>query len=145
MQLQHPLFSSYKLHFNFVDCVRWVGDCILSKSPAAKLLLWRPIEGTHKGHAQVLQEYAFVEGNMWWLRFSLCLSGAQLAACGNSGKDGSKVFVWDLARPTHKPAWVIKRPGGAQQPVRQTALSLDGQVLLFACDDGSVWRYDWRE
>ena len=26
--------------------------------------------------------------------------------------------------------------------VRQTALSYDGSILLAACDDGTVWRYD---
>lgn len=146
-QLHHPLFSSYKLHFNFVDCVRWVGDCVLSKSPAAKLLLWRPAdepEASKRGYAQVLQEYEFTEGNMWWLRFSTD-PACQLLACGNSGRDsGSKVFVWDLTRQSSRAAWVIRRPGGGQVPVRQTALSSNGRVVLFACDDGTVWRYDLR-
>ena len=26
--------------------------------------------------------------------------------------------------------------------VRQTALDYDGKILLAACDDGTIWRYD---
>jgi len=39
---QHPEFSSARVHSNYVDCVRWLGDLVLSKSVDNQILLWRP-------------------------------------------------------------------------------------------------------
>ena len=40
--VQFPLFTSDRVHADYIDCVKLVGDLILSKSTANKLLLWKP-------------------------------------------------------------------------------------------------------
>ena len=39
---QIPLFSTNQLHTDYVDCVRWVGDCLLTKSTNNRVVLWSP-------------------------------------------------------------------------------------------------------
>ncbi|KAG2441491.1 hypothetical protein HXX76_003113 [Chlamydomonas incerta] len=40
--VQQPLFSTLRVHNDYVDCVRWMGDLVLSKSVHDVISLWRP-------------------------------------------------------------------------------------------------------
>lgn len=35
-----PLFSTSRVHSNYIDCIRWWGDLLLSKSTEGKVTLW---------------------------------------------------------------------------------------------------------
>jgi hypothetical protein len=39
---QFPLYSSNQLHSDYVDCVRWLGNILLSKSTNNKIIMWKP-------------------------------------------------------------------------------------------------------
>ena len=50
--MQHnAVFVTQFLHLNYVDCVRWHGDCLLSKSTHEEIALWQPVQR----HGQVRQ------------------------------------------------------------------------------------------
>mmetsp|Transcript_2155 Transcript_2155/g.2676 ORF Transcript_2155/g.2676 Transcript_2155/m.2676 type:complete len:564 (-) Transcript_2155:99-1790(-) len=50
---QFPIFSTCEVHSDYVDCVRWVGNLLLSKSTANKIIMWKPdVFGLH-GHTGV--------------------------------------------------------------------------------------------
>ena len=156
--VQTPVFSSFKVHGNYVDCVRWFGDLILSKSVEQKTRLWafdrRKNERGEVGSAfRVVREFAAKHADIWFLRFAVDV-GAGCVACGNRVGD---VFVWNA----NAAAGFVRGGGraGAPRPpalvatlsdrhcakaVRQTAIARGGRTVLAACDGGTVWRWDYE-
>jgi polycomb protein EED len=91
--VQFPLFSTSKVHNNYVDCVRFMGDWILSKSAGQKIVLWRPLGSRGSYTVDRLQEYVFKECDIWFVRFGLDYRQRFLAV-GNKVGD---LFIWDAA------------------------------------------------
>ena len=106
--IHFPDFSTSAVHRNYVDCVRWWGDLVLSKSTDSKIVCWRP--GSELSNSAELQsgragkkedfgdpmelvfslEYDYC--NIWYVRF--CIDRLmKLVAAGNQY---GKVYVWDL-------------------------------------------------
>eukprot|EP00877_Chromochloris_zofingiensis_P000784 jgi/Chrzof1/10706/Cz05g09150.t1 len=140
--LSHCLFSSPQVHGDYVDCVRWLGDLVLSKSVDNRILLWRPqypadqlLQTSSK--FDLLQEFQLMHANMWWVRFSLSLSGDVLA-CGNGQ---GKMYVWN-PNEMNAAAKAVLGTKACTRVVRQTAVSLDGDIIVSSCEDGTVWRWD---
>ncbi|KIZ04250.1 Polycomb group protein FERTILIZATION-INDEPENDENT ENDOSPERM [Monoraphidium neglectum] len=94
--VEHPVFSSQRIHGNYVDCVRWLGDLLLSKSVDGHILLTRP---HHPDDPQLqtsseftkLRSFDLPSSSMWWVRFDVALAG-DLLACGNGA---GSLFLWD--------------------------------------------------
>lgn len=40
--LQYPLFSTISVHTDYIDSIRWIGDCLLSKSTNDRIVMWTP-------------------------------------------------------------------------------------------------------
>ena len=160
--VQHPVFSSLEVHDNYVDCVRWFGDLILSKSVEQKTKMWafdrRRAEKGEVGSAfRVVREFAAKHADIWFLRFAVDV-GAGCVACGNRVGD---VFVWNAnAAAGYVRGGGGGGRGGAPTPpalvaalsdkhctkaVRQTAIARGGRTVLAACDGGTVWRWDYVE
>ncbi|GIY92913.1 polycomb protein EED [Caerostris extrusa] len=143
---QHfPIFTTRDIHMNYVDCVRWMGNLVLSKSCENCIICWKPGQldqaqiSNSDTSVTIIQRYEFKECGIWFMRFSLDAEQKILAL----GNQVGKAYVWDLD---------VEDPGMARctvlthakcnSPIRQTSLNKDGSVLLCVCDDGSVWRWD---
>ncbi|EFJ49895.1 polycomb group protein, partial [Volvox carteri f. nagariensis] len=147
--VQQPLFSTLQVHNDYVDCVRWLGDLVLSKSVHDVITLWRP--GGHELHlrpppnpsSSPMQNFKLSDSHRtWFVRFS-CDVQYSVLACGSAR---GKVFVFSLLATTlagteGAPRAKLTAPQ-CKVVVRQTAVSYDGTTILASCDDGSVHRWD---
>ncbi|KAK9855466.1 hypothetical protein WJX84_007882 [Apatococcus fuscideae] len=112
-ELPVPEFSTHKVHWDYVDCVRWLGDLVLSKSVDNRIILWMPDESSAqsiaKGRVKLVQEYKLEEANVWFVRFCLDPLCTTLA-CGN--RNGT-LLLWDPNELRSQPRARLKRPASA--------------------------------
>lgn len=140
--VQFPVFIA-SIHTNYVDCNRWLGDFLLSKSVDNEIVLWEPKmkeQSPGEGTVDILQKYPVPECDIWFIKFSYDFH-YNAAAIGN--REG-KIFVWELQ--SSPPVLIAKliHPQ-SKSPIRQTATSFDGSTILSCCEDGTIWRWDAME
>lgn len=137
--VQFPIFMA-SIHTNYVDCTRWLGDFVLSKSVDNEIVLWDPQmkeQSPGEGSADILMKYPVPECDIWFIKFS-CDFHFNAVAVGN--REG-KIYVWELQ--SCPPVLVAKLSHQhSKSPIRQTAMSYDGSIILAGCDDGTIWRWD---
>mmetsp|Transcript_22663 Transcript_22663/g.29964 ORF Transcript_22663/g.29964 Transcript_22663/m.29964 type:complete len:244 (-) Transcript_22663:36-767(-) len=112
---QMPIFSTNKVHTDYVDCVQFVGDLILSKSIADKVVLWKPdltsprninsnsskTCSNNGGNTQnqrlrnnvtALREFSLKHCDIWFIRFNADADCRMLAIGNNRGS----IMVWKI-------------------------------------------------
>ncbi|KAG9292188.1 hypothetical protein G9A89_023908 [Geosiphon pyriformis] len=114
-----PLFSTTGLHNNYVDCVRWYGDLLLSRcATETRIILWKAlgvnlveddnvlqpisekgsvvggpaIDSKRPANFDIICEFPFLNCNIWFLRFGLSPDHLFLA----TGNQIGKIYIWDL-------------------------------------------------
>ncbi|GJX26433.1 polycomb group protein fertilization-independent endosperm [Tanacetum coccineum] len=122
--VQFPVLLA-SIHANYVDCCRWLGDFMISKSVDNEVVLWEPKMKEHspgEGTVDILQKYSGPECDIWFTKLS-CDFHYNAAAIGN--REG-KIFVLELQSC---PRTLIARLSHVQSksPIRQTAMSFDGR------------------
>lgn len=144
-----PQFSTRSVHRNYVDCVRWLGELVLSKSCENVIMLWKPgsvskslvdLSLTDSNmYATVLHQFDMSNCEIWFLRFCLDFK-MQMLACGNQC---GRIFVWDLAvdEPSLSKHVQLFHPK-CESAVRHVGFSRCGNVLISVCDNGTIWRWD---
>jgi len=139
-----PEFSTRDIHRNYVDCCRWFGDIVFSKSCENSIVCWKPgqlddrSDKNDESSSTIIHKLQLKECDIWFIRFSMDGDGKSLALGNRTGK----VFVWDLdvEDPADIRCSVLAHPK-CTSTVRQTSMSKDGSVLISVCDDGTLWRW----
>ena len=97
--VQFPIFSTNRFHMNYVDCVRFFGELLFSKSVHSAILLWQPRKFSNK-QSQCediqLSQFEFEQGDLWFVKFDLHLPRLLLA----TGSADGKVYVWRINSTT---------------------------------------------
>ena len=145
-----PDFSTRDIHRNYVDCCKWFGDFVLSKSCENTIVCWKPgqldqekkvnqVKELSENKVTILHKIGFKDCEIWFVRFSMDRY-QKLMALGNQI---GRTYVWDMdvAEPSHIKYSVLSHPK-CLSAIRQTSLSRDGNILICVCDDGTVWRWD---
>ncbi len=133
---QLPFYSTSKVHTDYIDCVSFVGDLILSKSTTNSISLWKPIFSDNANvHKFIhLQDYAVPDCSQWFIRFATDRK-CKMLAVGNGKGD---VRIWEIGR-VKKP--IIFLNTMCTSIVRMVSFSPSGKAMAAVCDDGSVWNY----
>ena len=85
-----------------------------------------------------LLEFSYSDCDIWYIRFALDSPSLQHLAVGN--KSGV-VFVWNVDDPPGTPPRKLTTPH-SQRAVRCVAFNSDARILIAACEDGSLFRWD---
>jgi polycomb protein EED len=127
----------------FSPSVKWFGDSFLTKSCENNIIWWKVKESTNGQGLAVSKLFTFdiIECDIWFMRMELDLAMRYLAV----GSQKGKVFVFNLDTdvPVNKRCTLMHVK--CSSPVRQMSFSRDGGILVAACDDGSIWRWDRKK
>ena len=161
---QFPYFSTNKAHINYVDCVQFVGDLILSKSIDNKVVLWKPIfdnddettiiHTTNMVPSDILflREFQLENCGSWFIRFESPPPYHHLLALGNQV---GEVKVWHIGNEekhqkyfcnltTISNGWfgTTGKAVNDQSTIRMVAFNPHGSSLVAVKDDSTVWMWD---
>ena len=154
---QFPAFVSRKLHKNYVDCVKWCGDLLISKSIHDRILLWEPILDREALAApateyNVFEEYFVTGAKVWFIRFAVDRA-CSMVAIGND-KGGISIYRIDKPnlppRSAYPPDATLNAATAAAADansaqigwVRQCAFSADAAIIISVDDNSRVIQYD---
>ncbi|XP_037044743.1 polycomb protein EED-like [Bradysia coprophila] len=136
-----PEYAVSDLHNKYVDCVKWMGNLILSKSNENSIVCWKPgclQENTIADDStigSVIHKFDYVGHQYFSIRFAMNVNKTYLAV----GNDRGTTFVWKID-PTAKPMHL--RHVLCNETIRDVAFSRDSNILIAVCDTGTVWKWD---
>lgn len=148
-----PTFSTRDIHRNYVDCAAWYGNFIISKSCEDKIVCWRPgrfenptdlnlpTRYTTDTTCSILENFEVKHCDIWFLRFSIDRSMKHLALGNKIGE----VFIFDIDSHDHdcrRTSKFILSNTKCTHPIRQTCFNNNSNILICACEDGSIWRWN---
>lgn len=140
--VQTPVFSS-NFHDHYVDCVKWYGDLLLSKSIHNCIVLWKPEYGT-KGASDgaiPLKTFKLRNCEIWFMKF--CLSADHsLVSLGNCS---GKVHFWEMEGKQSASMILTVGQGRGKSHhtqrklvIRNSSISYDGRFAVCCCEDGQI-------
>ena len=132
--VQFPQFITRRVHSDYVDCARWVGNAIMTKSLEGRLIMWHPDRSRRPDAVCVLNQYQYKDTGLWFVRFGLDYMRERVAVGGDKGT--IYVFDVDSAQLLQEIAHPLLK-----SCVRQVAFSDNGKSLVAIADSGEVWTF----
>ncbi len=145
----NTMFSCNSVHENYVDCVRFNGNFILSKSVDGVVKEWLPIFNSEGDYYYLVNTYSYtLSEKIWYIKFNIDTSFRYLTIGNNKGN----VLIFELNRnnnvneddlnyicTTREMCAVMS---SSEFTVRQTAFHKDLKFLAWVNDEGQVFVND---
>jgi len=148
-----PTFCTNRqeVHTNYVDCVRYVGHLILSKSIEHTIVLWKPnrdgpiVEHGISRSITALREFHVPNCELWFTRFDIYEDYKRekvVLACGNSlGLINLYDVFGTTGRSFDRKAFSTLSNKLHDSAVRMVQFSPDGYSFVAVTDDGLTLKY----
>lgn len=150
--VQFPIFSAHLLHAHCVDCIRFVGDMLISKSLEGKLILWCPdvpdpppttcfATPLHPppSKIKVVRVWKYKDGIICYVPFVVDCWHKFLLVSNSRGE----IFVWEIGAQSLKPIETIALPTQDMTVFRSMAFCPEGETLVAGADNGTVWKWEF--
>ena len=151
-RIHFPNFTTRDIHRNYVDCVHWFGNFVLSKSCENAIVCWKPgkidqdldsflpkDQIVNDSSTTFIHQFDLKDSEIWYMRFSMDAESNTIAL----GNMVGKTYVWDVdSDDLDDYQHIILSHPKCTSALRQTCLSNDGSVLICVGDDSSIWRWD---
>ena len=141
----HTIHCSDDRH-DWIDCVRWVGEFLLSRDVTGCAKLWQPPSlkaddsGEEHDREEVLNTFNTRDADYWYLRFQMDASCRWLA----TGNARGEISLWDVDHCPARRRCTLNLPHKRRTMVRMTAFNHNARFLACCCDDSTVcvWKLD---
>jgi polycomb protein EED len=147
---QSPIFSTDKVHTNYVDVVQFVGDLILSKDTNDMIVLWKPVtKKTNRcsstktqqrlpNEVIALREFKLTNCDVWFIRFATDRL-SQMLAIGNLTGD---IQIFEIGAQLHKKHLAKLTTQYSTAAIRMVSFNNDSRYLVAVSDDASIWLWE---
>ncbi|VDL61041.1 unnamed protein product, partial [Hymenolepis diminuta] len=155
LQQHYPDYSTQEPHGNYVDCVRWFGGLVISKSCENRVVVWMPGNVDSKTSLDLKaiepprQDAIMDDTELWYIRFDLHLQQRLLAL--GTGAGSPRIYLWDLSElsmimdPMPKVLKIVSTGAGKAEnysSIRQIRFNADGRILIAVGEGGLIARFD---
>ncbi len=155
---QFPCFATDHVHTDYVDCVRFCGGAILSKSTGNVILLWEPIMGKDgfQGRCGVnsddgivpIREFVLSNCDIWFVKFGIDRTHNWLSV----GNKAGVIKVWDITAGTSSDSSESGKSTSLHRlthpdinkTVRMVAFSPTGSHISVVCENGSSFVFKFN-
>ena len=147
--IKQPIFSTNKVHKDYVDCVKFTNNYFISKSCHNTVMLWRAVVVAKDiQYPEYLVKLDGHDFKVWFMKFGVSKCNRLLA----QGTVGGDIYMWKLC--TEDPAKTrvsLKFPESHvlgtnsydnNKTVRQVCFSNDGRTVVSVHDNSVICRYD---
>jgi polycomb protein EED len=133
--IQFPAFTTRRVHTDYIDCVKWIGDLVMTKSIESKCCLWKPDTRRRANSVALLRVYPYICGSLWYVRFGL---NSDLSIMAVASDDGT-IFLYDV--DAGGPAYQQISPAMMKTLIRSVRFSPDDEYIVGCGDDGTIRCY----
>lgn len=141
----NSMFSCNSIHENYVDCVRFNGNLVLSKSVDGVIKEWLPSFNKDDDNHFLLNKYVYpLSQQLWFLKFSVDYDFSLMGVGNNLGdvilfkiNDDKAVENYNIEKSIF-----LKIQSNKDTLIRQVAFHQDLEYIAWVTDDSSLYVCD---
>lgn len=133
-------YRTYDMHENYVDCVAYLGDMIVSKDVDGKLAIW-----INSGIENEIICFSRIRNKTYECVWSLRMQVSMELGTIVYGNDMGTIFLLKMENDKAPKTARYKFETGMQKVIRKVMLTKNGTMLFALADGGRLWYYKLDE